>query len=358
MSNSTRSQHPAPQPLTVAQAQQGPSLTPREILKTYDADEWEVFVEEWATGFDPPFVEIARFGGTGDEGVDVAGFHTRQGFQGRWECFQCKYYSSSLALASAWPEILKLFRAVIAHPAWTMPERYYFLAPEGMKTSLAQKLHAPTELREGFLEQLSSKSKPFAELTGEQRDEIRDLATQTDFSIFGTVEVRDLIDQHRRTPYFLARFGGALLRPTPDPVPTLIDESEVNYLKKLVDVYSETYGEKVGTLAEVAKHTRASAHLQRQRESFFRAESLKRFARDSVPPETFEGLQREIFDAIIETVEAPHPSSMERLRQTLDRAVTAQLSANALIQVTEPADRKGICHQLANEDQVEWVDEK
>lgn len=330
-------------------------MTPRDILKTYDADAWEIFVEEWATSFNPPFVKITRFGGTGDEGVDVAGFHTRRGFQDRWECFQCKYYSSSLGLASAWPEILKLFRAIIAHPAWMMPERYYFLAPEGMKTSLAQKLHSPSELRDGFLEQLSSKSKPFTELTKEQRIEVRDLAVQTDFSIFGTVEVRDLIDQHRRTPYFLQRFGGALLRPTPDAAPAQINEGEVNYLKKLVDVYRESFGEGVGTLAEVAQHKRASNHLQRQREAFFRAESLKNFARDSVPPGTFEGLQKEIFDAVIETVEAPHASGMERLRQTLERAVVAQLSSNALIQVTEPSDRKGICHQLANEDQVEWV---
>lgn len=240
-----------------------------------------------------------------------------------------------------------------------MPERYYFLAPEGMKTSLAQKLHAPTELQAGFLEQLSAKSsKPFVELTDKLRTEIRDLATQTDFSIFGTVEVRDLIDQHRKTPYFLDRFGGTLLRPTPGPAPIQTDESEITYLKKLVDVYRESFGENVGTLVEVVKHKKAGSHLQRQREAFFRAESLKSFARDSVPPGTFEGLQKEILDAIIETVEAEHPSGMERLRQALDRAVSAQLSANALIQVTEPADRKGICHQLANEDEVEWVSEE
>lgn len=74
-----------------------------------------------------------------------------------------------------------------------------------------------------------------------------------------------------------------------------------------------------------------------------------------MPPNTFEGLQNELYDAVVETAEAPHADGLERLRQTLDRAVSAQLSANALIQVTEPADRRGICHQLSNEDRLTWV---
>ena len=95
-----------------------------------------------------------------------------------------------------------------------------------------------------------------------------------------------------------------------------------------------------------------------QRESFFRAESLKNFARDSVPENTFSDLQQEIFEAVVETVHADHESGLERLRQVQDRALSAQLTASALITVTHPADRKGICHQLANDDQVTWVPEQ
>lgn len=39
-----------PTVLSPAAAQHGPRLAPRKVIQTYDADEWEEFIEEWATG--------------------------------------------------------------------------------------------------------------------------------------------------------------------------------------------------------------------------------------------------------------------------------------------------------------------
>lgn len=344
--------------LTAARAEHGPRIAPRKVIQTYDPDEWEVFIEEWATGLYPKYVGVRRFGGSGDRGVDVAGFKTDRGFEAEWDCFQGKHYNKTLAPSDAWPEILKVFLLPVRTPLYTLPSSYSFISPRGLGTNLGHLISTPTELRTKFLEQIeSSAAKPFKELDDDTRSAVRELASSTDFTMFGAVEILSLLDQHKATPYYVDRFGGGLpARPTSEDPPQSVRPEELVYLTKLVDAYHERYVT-VDSIASAEVHTKAGKHLQRQRESFFRAEALRTFARDQVLPNTFEGLQNELFDAIVETVEAEYPDGLERLRHTLEQAVNAQLSANALIQVTEPADRRGICHQIANDNRLTWAAE-
>jgi hypothetical protein len=342
--------------LTAAHAEHGPRIAPRKVIQTYDPEEWEVFIEEWAIGLSPKYVGVRRFGGSGDRGVDVAGFKTDRGFEDEWDCFQGKHYDKSLSPSNAWPEMLKIFLLPVRTPLYKLPSSYSFIAPRGLGTNLAHLIATPTELRAKFLEQVeSSVAKPFKDLDDATRTAVHALASATDFSMFGAVEVLALLEQHKATPFYAARFGGGLPdRPTSAGPPQAVGPEELVYLKKLVAAYQERYGS-VDSIAGAEVHAKARPHLQRQRESFFRAEALQAFARDQVLPHTFKGLQNELFDAVIETADAEHSDGLERLRQTLEQAVNAQLSANALIQVTEPADRRGICHQLANDDRLTWV---
>ena len=342
--------------LTSSQAEHGPLLAPRKVIQTYDSDEWEVFIEEWATGLVPKYIRVQRFGGPGDRGVDVAGFHTVNGFEGDWHCFQGKHYDKSLTPSIAWPEMLKVILLTVRHPNYKLPSRYNFIAPRGIGTGLAHLLASPTELRSKFIEQLESNdAKPFRELDSATRSAVRSLADTIDFRIFGSIEVLTLIDEHSKTRYHSARFGGGLPdRPEAEAPPSTVSSDELVYVKKLIDAYQERYGT-VTNIFTAEEHEKAGSHFRRQRESFFRAEALRNFARDRVPVNTFEGLQNELYEAIVETLEAEYADGLERLQHTLNQAVNGQLSANALIQVTGPADRRGICHQLANEDRVTWV---
>lgn len=342
--------------LSAAAAQHGPRLAPRKVIQTYDPDEWEEFIEEWAISLLPRYVKVQRFGGPGDRGVDVAGFRTDRGFEDEWDCFQGKHYETRLTPSIAWPEILKVFLLPVRNALYTLPATYSFIAPRGLGTALAHLVSTPTELRAKFLEQLDTgETKVFKELDELTRIAVRDLASATDFAMFGSVEVLALIEQHASTPYHAARFGGWLPdRPETEAPPAEVLAEELVYVRKLIDAYQERYAS-VHTISAAESHDKAGQHFRRQRESFFRAEALRSFARDRVPMGTFEGLQNEVFDAVVETAEANHADGLERLRYTLEQAVNAQLSANALIQVTEPADRRGICHQLANDDRLTWV---
>jgi hypothetical protein len=91
-----------------------PPVSPQGRVYQYDDDEWENFVREWAATLSNGYVQIKRFGGSGDHGADIAAFKTPAGLEGAWDCFQCKHYAKPLSFGDATPEILKLFRAACA----------------------------------------------------------------------------------------------------------------------------------------------------------------------------------------------------------------------------------------------------
>lgn len=332
----------------------GPPVTPQQRVYFYDAGEWEQFIREWATGLGGSYVQIKRLGGPNDRGVDVAGFKTDRGFEGSWDCFQGKHYAGALKWSDVFPEMLKVFvSAVGGH--YVLPDRYSFLAPQGCGQTLNKLLSKPTDLRAKFLESLASTDG----LDEDVRGKVKALAEATDFELFRSVELLDALETHRGTPYHAARFGTAVpSRPGRDSPPHEIAESETRYVAQLIDVYAEKEPTETFAAETVSSHSKFGNHFQRQRESFYSAEALRLYARDSVPPGTFEALQTDVHSGVVEVAEASHQSGMDRLTSVLTTSGQLDLSAHALISVSSIDDRKGICHQLANEDRLTWVKEE
>lgn len=334
----------------------GPPVTPQQRIYFYSSDEWEIFIREWATGLAGDYVQIKRLGGPSDKGVDVAAFKTKHGFEGAWDCFQGKHYATSLTLSDAIPEMVKLFAGVVAGH-YVTPERYCFLAPRGCGATLNRLLSSPSKLREEFLKRAEGSSTHMAHLPAETVQAIRDLATATDFSIFESVEILDALETHRRTPYFTARFGGPLpIRPAIEMPPEELGDHETWYVRKLIDVYLEQHPADPLDESALSTHPRFGEHFQRQRISFYSAEALRLYARDSVPEGTFEALQDDVHGGVIDVAEANHACGLDRLREVLTQSTQLDLSAHALVSVSRVEDRKGICHQLANEDRLTWTD--
>lgn len=332
-----------------------PPINPQGRVRLYDAGEWEEFIREWATALPDRYVQIKRFGGSGDHGADIAAFKSDHGFEGSWDCFQAKHYSATLSFSDAGPEILKIFSGVLdGH--YTLPDTYSFLAPLGCGTQLNQLLSNPTRLKERFLTDLQSPKRSLGkDLKSERMTAVLLLAQQVDFALFRSVEVIDALTQHRTTPYFVRRFGTPFeSRPASEKPPETLTLGETRYVEQLLDVYEERHG--VSFTAETAvSDAKVSEHFRRQRESFYRAESLRRFARDAVPPGTFDLLQDDIWSGVVDVVEDQHPDGLSRLTKTLAHVGTLDLQQHTLIGVANIEDRKGICHQLANSDRIEWM---
>lgn len=348
---------PAPPPTNVHVTLDGPPLLPQGRIQLFSSEEWEDFIREWATGLTAKYVQIKRFGGSGDKGADVAAFKSEHGLEGPWDCFQGKHYIKALAYSDASPEILKVFLAVLdGH--YQMPDTYQFLAPRGCGTHLNRMLSSPTTLKKKFLGQIIAGEALVKGLSLDGLRAVRELAQETDFSMFRSVEILDALAVHSRTPYHAARFGTALEpRPAPGPPPEDIAHHETRYLEQLLAVYSELHPDQEFDVATLATDGRVGHHFQRQRTSFYKAESLRLYARDQVPPGTFEKLQDDIYSGVIDLAEADHPNGFARLGSVLSHVGQLDLNRHKLITVSDNDDRKGVCHQLANVDRLTWVEQ-
>lgn len=348
----------APEVPLVTPSFSGPPMTPRQHIFFYSPDEWERFIREWVTALGTTYIQIKRLGGPNDRGADVAAFRTDQQFEGAWDCYQGKHYAEALTPADAFPEILKVFVSVIGGH-YTMPDRYAFLAPKGCGPTLNRLLSTSTKLQAWFLKELSRQGGPARGLVEDLRNGVAELATTTDFTRFQSVEIEDLLEAHRTTPYHVGRFGTPVPpRPGHDCPPDEIGPNETRYVAQLIEVYCEKEPSETFAPETVSSHGQFGRHFQRQRESFYSAEALRLYARDAVPPGTFEALQTDVYSGVVEVAEASHPSGMQRLSSVLTTSGQLDLSAHALISVSRLDDRKGICHQLANEDRLTWVKEQ
>ncbi|WP_405160872.1 hypothetical protein OG203_31475 [Nocardia sp. NBC_01499] len=345
-----------PVPSTLA----GPPVPPKQRIFFYESSEWEEFILEWAEGLKEDdqgnaYAQLKRLGGAGDGGIDVAAFKSAQQLEGPWDCFQGKHYAVGLTFSDAAKEMLKVFRHAVAGD-YLLPDRYLFMAPQGATTSLNRLLSTPGKLRSMFLENLESGKALVKGLTSQEIEAVHVRAARVDFSMFQAVQLHEMLDVHRRTPYHAARFGTPLPRRTvPAEPPELIAEIEAQYISELRQVYVEKDPEGVDDSTVLSEHPDYGSHFQRQRVSFYKAESLRMDARDAVPDGTFDALQGDVYDGVIDVVEANHPSGLDRLTAVLTHATALNLGQHALVSITKPDDVKGICHQLANESRLSWT---
>ncbi|MEV7268636.1 ABC-three component system protein [Micromonospora aurantiaca] len=343
-----------PEPLGVAlvvPAAQGPRFTPEAQLFIYTAAMWEEFIHEWARTL--PYHKVRRFGGANDHGVDIAGFESAAGFGGVWDCFQCKHYKDALMPTDAWPEIYKVLRYAESG-YYTLPRTYHFMAPRGLGATLDQMLLRPGELKAAFLKVLAE-GKVGPPNNNDERDKIAAYAETADFSIFQSSTPAELLEQHKSSPQHTVRFAVPLPAAPPAQSPPVEPApEEAKYLEQLYDVYAERFGTTARSIEDLAEHPKAHAHLRSQREYFYCAETFRIFYRDKVPPMTFENLQDQVHEGVKEIHDEDHTSGYERLQKVLSASQQINLTTNALISVWQARDKKGICHQLANDDRLRW----
>lgn len=343
---------------SVGQFQSGPPVTPIARLMIYSPDDWESFIEEWvSSALSKSYASVARFTGSGDKGIDVAGFVDADGLKGTWDNFQCKHYAQPLSPTVAWPEIGKiLWFSFKGH--YTPPRKFYFVAPRGVGTKLNLLLaHAgnlKAETKKVWLKNISES------ITGTQKVDLTGAfaayVDEFDFSIFKAVSPRELIEQHRKTPYYFERFGGDLPpRPLPEKPPEAVQGHEQKYVGQLLAAYAEHKGEAVPDIAALKKWKPLGDHFNRQRESFYHAEAFRVFLREKVDPGTFESLQDEILDGVIDTAEGAFSDGFERVKAVTQASQNVPLDAHPLGSSAFVKDRHGICHQLANDDRLQWI---
>lgn len=324
----------------------------------FDEDEWEEFTEEWASSLDGLYHSVKRFAGSGDKGLDVVGFIGSNQFSDGWENYQCKFYDKPLTPSDVWVELGKIIYFTFCGE-YTVPKKYYFVAPKQVGTKLGKLLANASKLKENLIENWKKRCEDSITSTAKIKLESALLLhlKDFDFTIFDSVSLVTMIEQHAKTPFHSVRFGGGLgIRPEPEIPPEDTVSLEHRYVRQLLRIYAQSIGEDLSTpnLSLLDKKDSIRNNFQRQRERFYHAESLRNFSRDTVPHGEFEALQEDIFNGVVDICESQYDTDTERLNATMSQAASIAVSANPLASVTHTRDRQGICHQLVNDSRLSW----
>ncbi len=343
---------------TADQVLHGPAIPPQQRILLYAPAEWEAFIHEWAHYcLKKEYLKVQRFTGAGDRGIDIAGFADAQKLQGVWDNFQCKHYDHALRPTDAWPEIGKILWYSF-NKEYKPPRRYYFVAPYGAGTTLAGYLADAAKLKAALIENWDKHVKDQITLKQEIKMEgdFRKYVEAFDFSIFDAKTALEVVEDHRQCPLHAVRFGGGLpVRPESEKPPADIEAKESRYIEQLLGAYADHTQKPVPDLDALKEWPKLSGHFHRQREAFYHAESLRVFARDTVPAGTFEALQEDIHSGVIDVCDEEHDDGYTRVVEVTKAARSLHLTSNALLSCAKPKDRDGICHQLANEDRLLWM---
>ena len=335
----------------------GPKLDPIQVVATYDSDQWEEFTDEWVYSLEGKYVDTMRATGAGDKGIDVAGFCDDDRLAGTWDNFQCKCYQRKpLSFGDIAPEIGKILWYSFCGD-YTPPRICRYIAPKGASPRLELLVNHAPNLKAKVVEEWEKMiSKKITDTqTIQLSGDFRDYVLRFDFRIFSIPSRRWVLEQHRMTRYYNGRFGGGLPpRPKPEKPPEEISVVEKTYVDCLLEAYAEHKGVAALSVAELSKWRPLNEHLKRSREAFFDAEGLRVFVRDKTEPGTFESLQDEIHDGVVDTSDRPHTDGFERVLAVTDRAQSLSLDAHPLNRVALPTARRGVCHQLANDGKLTW----
>jgi hypothetical protein len=225
------------EPLTREQTQLGKPIPALDRVKLMSPDEWEDFIWEWVDSLRPKYYDVQQRSGPGDSGLDIVGYTADPTTDCDWDNYQCKHYKDPLTPGAIWIELGKLCHYTFIGD-YSTPRAYYFVAPQGVGTTLSKLLGNPEELRKKLVENwsehcetkiTSTKSIP---LTGAFRDYVE----KFDFSICKPTSILTIIKEHRTTPWHAARFGGGLpARPPSAAPPGVIAPLEARYVQQLFE---------------------------------------------------------------------------------------------------------------------------
>jgi hypothetical protein len=327
-------------------------------VQLFGAEEWEEFTEEWASSLQNSYHSVKRFAGAGDKGLDVVGFIFSNQFNDGWDNYQCKFYDKPLAPSDVWVEFAKIIYFTYSGE-YTPPRKYYFVAPKQIGTKLGKLLANASNLKEELRKNWEKYCEQGITSTGKIKLEgaLLDHFDGFDFTIFDSVSLVKMVEQHASTPFHAVRFGGGLgVRPEPEIPPENTVSLDHRYVRQLLSVYAQSIGQgpQSPDLSLLDNNDALRKNFRRQRERFYHAESLRNFSRDTVPPGIYEALQDDIFDGVVEVCESQNDCGMDRLNATMSQAVSVNVDSSPLASVTRPRDKQGMCHQLVNDSRLNW----
>lgn len=351
--------------LTPDQILLGPRVDPLDYVKLYDDVKFEAFIREWAylylQDIQGEYEQVGHFSGPGDMGRDVVAYlpqkdtHAQRDF----DIYQCKHYDHALHPGDLLPELVKL-----CYYTWkkeyTVPRRYYFMAPQNVGPGAGKLLEHPEELRKKLTDEWDKAAIRALDEGVPLEGELLEHVNSFEFSRVGHKQIEDVIEEFRKTRGFAPRFGGGLTKPLPDdPVPPEeIAKIEEIYTGELFLAYWDHLKCAPLTLERLEQdHRLLHEHFCRCRERFYSAEILREYAKDNLPTNTgFDKVQDQVHDQIIDIVRSKkHTDAYARLEAVTLEAGRVTIVNHPLRNFMKSKSLHGICHQLVNNKRFRWI---
>jgi hypothetical protein len=339
------------------------TIDPLVRLKTISEDEFENITCEWAYSFlskKEDYVDVVQLGGSRDSGRDLVAYldDTKEKF----DIFQCKRYQNPLTPSTYMTEFGKLCYYTFVGE-YKVPRKYFIVASNGIGRSLRTLIENPKNINKELInlwDTCCAKKKKITEEGVPLTKGLKAHIEQFDFSITCEISPVKLIDEFSKTIWFKYHFGGGLKkRPKVENPPEEItnDEKTMRYIKQLLKVYSGHISKNFNSTEELKSEKKLYSHFKRQRICFFSAQALKRFTRDELIDEgVYTDVKEDILNGVIDTCEKIYSDNFERVNETLDKAQSLQLMKREIDEIGVK-DKRGICHELVNEEELSWVNE-
>jgi len=338
----------------------GKPIPPMQRLAGMDDTEFEEIVTEWTWEYLPTKYEsIRRCGSAGDKGRDIIAWINKT--EKKWDNYQCKHYKNKLIPTNFYVELGKLCYYTYIND-YPIPQTYFIVSQEGVGTKLGDFLDNEAKLKKALITnweknvetKITSKGTGKITLDGKFKEYVENF----DFSLVKSVEPHELIEQHRKTNYYLYHFGGAIKKYRKETIVPSISTSEeqMRYIKQLLLAYGENLSKEINSITELSAYGEYKIHFEIQRKNFYSVETLKQFARDNLPSDSsaFDDLKEEIYAAVYSKVLDVYENAFKRLITVLEHSTLLDISANPLVVTISLHDKQGICHHLVNESKLSW----
>ena len=343
---------------TAQQISQGAYVSPIDRLKLMYADDWEIFTEEWLDLKHNRYIKTERLAGAGDMGRDIVAYITdpkSNSSDYEWDCYQCKHYDHPLRPSDIWVEFGKIIYYTFKFE-YPIPNKYYFIAPQGIGTSLNKLLQDTSNLKDTLKKKWDKYCKEKITKTEDilLQDDLLIYFESFDFSIFDSIAPKVIIKEYKKHEKYLVRFGGSL-----PPRPTVNIPSEIEdlrYIDQLVKSYNTNSTNEILNVHDISSASH-KGHFDDARKSFYKAEELRMLNRDSLPDGIFENLKENIYDGVSSKSREEFDDGYKKVLTIESQAVQIPIESNPLKDACQTIDKKGLCHHLVNDEKLTWVEE-
>ena len=335
----------------------GKNIPPIDRLKIMGEDDFEDLVLEWANGYvKNKYIRVSTMAGSGDKGRDIVAYYDDKNY----DIYQCKHYKNPLSPSNYWIEFGKLCYYTYKKD-YQIPRKYIIVASNGIGQELRDYIDKPKSINKELIKQWNTYCKK--SITKKEvillEGDFLEYVKSFDFSIVEDLPPINLIDEYKDTIYFKFRFGGGIQkREKPNISKEIsIEEEKMNYIKELLEVYSQQLGKDILSIKELKANKKFYLYLSRQREDFYIVEAIKSFSRDEyLVSEPYNDVKHEIYKGVIDFCEDYYESYYKRVNITLQ--VARQISLNTVeLGTISPSEKSGVCHDLINDKEMSWLDD-